>query len=226
MKFSGYKIAASFCREKRTGGGVVIFLQDHIESTEIQDIHDMSMEFGLEACAAYLNNEDILLVTMYWNGRDKKLPLELLNEMLKFINKKYCKSNVIIGGKRSPGARTPNTRLSTPRCKMQMSVLAFDKLKLAHFSFSHIRVSDFLAVKLASGSCNKSFARAARPKSKRIYSVSALAIHRRLHPGGYSKRSRYSRITSVAARPAVQVMKDCQIQFYQIRIEYFFPVLL
>lgn len=31
MNFAGYKIAASYCRKTRCGGGVCILLQDHLE---------------------------------------------------------------------------------------------------------------------------------------------------------------------------------------------------
>lgn len=98
LKFNGYKFAASFCRKNRVGGGVCILLQEDIESEEIQEIADMSIEYVIEACALILKKENIMIVTVYWNRRKEVIFYEQLDKILNFIREKYYKFTVIIGG--------------------------------------------------------------------------------------------------------------------------------
>lgn len=98
IHFSGYKFASSFCRTTRTGGGVCILLQEHIECINRNDISEMSKEYIIEICATELLKENLLIVTMYWNRREEEIFYQHLKEILKYINNKYYKLNVIIGG--------------------------------------------------------------------------------------------------------------------------------
>lgn len=98
LHFSGYKIAASYCRRTRGGGGVCILLQNHFEYKEICDISNMSVEYCIELCAIELPNENVLIVTIYWNRREEEVFTRKLKELMYYINNKYLKYNVILGG--------------------------------------------------------------------------------------------------------------------------------
>lgn len=98
MQFSGYKIAASFCRKHRTGGGVCILLKDKIQFVERCDITSMSLEYVLEVTAIELCSINIIIIVMYWNRREEELFFKQLRLILDYINNKYYKYNIIIGG--------------------------------------------------------------------------------------------------------------------------------
>lgn len=98
IQLSNYKLAASFCRKFRTGGGVCIFLQDNLEYIEKEEIAKMSIEYVMEVCAVELPKENILLLTIYWNRREEELFYKQIKLILKHINDKYSKYNIIIGG--------------------------------------------------------------------------------------------------------------------------------
>lgn len=98
INFPDFKIASSFCRKERIGGGVCIILKKEIESIDRPDITNMSMEYILEICAAELPKENILLINIYWNRREEELFFSQLEKILNYVNKKYHKNNVILGG--------------------------------------------------------------------------------------------------------------------------------
>lgn len=98
MQIAGYKIASSYSRSTRTGGGVCILLQEYIEYKEISAITDMSMEYILEVCACELPKENLLLITLYWNRREEDISFKQLKQILTYINNKYSTRNIIIGG--------------------------------------------------------------------------------------------------------------------------------
>lgn len=98
INFTGYKVAASYCRKTRGGGGICILLKENIDCIEKHDITRMSIEYILEMCAIELVNENILLITIYWNRREEDVFYNQLNKMLTHINLKYSKYNIIIGG--------------------------------------------------------------------------------------------------------------------------------
>lgn len=98
LHFSEYKIAASYCRRTRGGGGVSILLQDHIYFKEIYEIRDMSIEYCIEICAIELPKENILILIIYWNRREEDLFIRQLKQVMQYIIKKYKKFNVILGG--------------------------------------------------------------------------------------------------------------------------------
>lgn len=95
---SGYKIACSYSRSSRTGGGVCILLRDHIDHIELPHITNMSVEYVIEVCACELTLYNIILITMYWNRREEDIFIKQLKQILKYINNKHSKSHVIIGG--------------------------------------------------------------------------------------------------------------------------------
>lgn len=98
LKFSGYKFATSFSRQNRVGGGVCILLQDHIEYAELTEITNMSIEYVVEMCAVKLTNENLIIVSLYWNSREEDVFYDRLNKMLNFVNNKFPRFNVVIGG--------------------------------------------------------------------------------------------------------------------------------
>lgn len=57
----------------------------------------MSIEYVLELCATELPN-NLLIISMYWNGREEEVLYQQLNKILKYIMTKYSKLNIIIGG--------------------------------------------------------------------------------------------------------------------------------
>lgn len=98
VQLSGYKTAASYCRRSRIGGGVCIILKDSIECIECCDIRDMTIEYCIEVCACKLPKQNLLLITMYWNRREEVIFISQLIKIMQYINNKYQKFNVIIGG--------------------------------------------------------------------------------------------------------------------------------
>lgn len=98
IDFSGYKVAESFCRENRGGGGVCILLEEHKDNIERNDITEMSLEYILEVCAIEIPNENLLLVTMYWNRREENIFYNQLNQILAYINNNNAKLNTVIRG--------------------------------------------------------------------------------------------------------------------------------
>lgn len=98
INFNGYKIAASYCRENRGGGGVCILIEEQKNCIERCDITNLSLEYILEVCATEIPNENILLVAMYWNRREEVTFYSQLNHILTHITKKYSKYNIILGG--------------------------------------------------------------------------------------------------------------------------------
>lgn len=113
IDFTGYRIAASYCRSNRGGGGVCILLEEHKEYIEKSDITAMSLEYILEVCAIEISNEGLLLVTMYWNRREENLFYNQLNQILAYINNKYTKLNVVIGGDFNINILTKNSKVNT-----------------------------------------------------------------------------------------------------------------
>lgn len=97
IQFSGYNVAASYCRSTRGGGGVCILLQDHFEYIVRNDITNMSIDYVIELWAIELPKENILLLTIYWNRREEVTFYSQLNIILNNINTKYSKHNVVIG---------------------------------------------------------------------------------------------------------------------------------
>lgn len=112
INFDGYKFAASFCRQARTGGGVAILLQNHVEFIEKTDISDMSIEYVLEICATELPQENVILIVMYWNRREEDLFYKQLSNILQYINTKYHKYKIIIGGDLNVNVLINNTKTS------------------------------------------------------------------------------------------------------------------
>lgn len=98
INLTNYKIAASYCRNLRTGGGVCILLKNHIEYIERKEISEMSIEYVLEICAIELVKEDILLLNLYFNGKKEDQFYEQLGNILNYVTKKFTKYKIILGG--------------------------------------------------------------------------------------------------------------------------------
>lgn len=98
LQLTGFKTAASFSRRSRSGGGVCIMLKDDIECTECYDIRDLTIEYCIEVCACTLPKQNLLIIIMYWNRREEEIFLSQLKHIMKIINYKYKKFNVIVGG--------------------------------------------------------------------------------------------------------------------------------
>ena len=52
----------------------------------------------MELCAIELPRENLLIITIYWNRREEEVFYKQLKLILKYINNKYSKLNIIIGG--------------------------------------------------------------------------------------------------------------------------------
>lgn len=98
MQFNGYKIASSYCRKHRGGGGVCILLHDSIESIDRTDITDLSIEYVIEVCAIELPKHNILLLSVYWNRNEEDIFYSQLKLILNYVNCKYSKLNIVLGG--------------------------------------------------------------------------------------------------------------------------------
>jgi endonuclease/exonuclease/phosphatase family metal-dependent hydrolase len=113
IHFTKYKVASSFCRTTRGGGGVCILLRDHIHYVEIKYVTDLSIEYILEMCAISLPKEKILLISMYWNRREEYKFYNQLKKLLSYLNTKYPTYNVILGGDYNIDILKRNTKTNT-----------------------------------------------------------------------------------------------------------------
>lgn len=84
-----------FVENKNEGGGACILLQDHYESINSTDITDLPIEHVVEVCATELPDK-ILLISMYWNGRDNVFDKQE-KVIINHINNTYSKHNRILG---------------------------------------------------------------------------------------------------------------------------------
>lgn len=98
LQISGYRIASHFTRKNRVGGGVCILLQDDVEYEDVTSITDTSIEYNLELCAVKLTRQNVLLICAYWNGDDRDRFNSQLNILLNLLQKKYPKTDIVIGG--------------------------------------------------------------------------------------------------------------------------------
>lgn len=98
LNYSGYNLAASYCRTNYEGGGVCILLQDDLEYVERQDIMDLSVEYVIEVCAVEITRLNILLLAIYWNGRETEIFYNQLKLILNLMTNKYKKFKILIGG--------------------------------------------------------------------------------------------------------------------------------
>ncbi|KAI5637042.1 endonuclease-reverse transcriptase domain-containing protein [Phthorimaea operculella] len=98
INFSGYKVAASFCRINQAGGGVCILLNDNIDFRERSEFSSFSVQYCIEVCATELVKENTILIALYWNGKKQKTFFKQLELILNYIDLKYSKSNIIFGG--------------------------------------------------------------------------------------------------------------------------------
>lgn len=96
--FEGYNLVASFHRENHRGGGVCIILKDNIEYIEVKNIMNMSIEYIIEMCAVEILNYDILLIVIYWNGKETDIFYRQLKLTIEYIMKKYKNKKIIMGG--------------------------------------------------------------------------------------------------------------------------------
>lgn len=98
ISITGYKIASSYCRVNYAGGSVCILLPENTEFIERKDFEKFSVEYVIELCAVELYNENILLISVYWNGREKDIFNRQLKLLLTHINNNYRHCNVVLGG--------------------------------------------------------------------------------------------------------------------------------
>lgn len=98
IHLTNYQVAASYCRTSRTGGGVCILLKNNMEYLELKEISHMSIEYVVEICAVELINYNIILLTLYYNGKKEDLFYEKIKTILDYINKKFSKHKIILGG--------------------------------------------------------------------------------------------------------------------------------
>lgn len=58
----------------------------------------MSLEYILEMAAVELCKDNLLIIVMYWNRREEDVFFNQLQLILKYLNNKYNKYNIVIGG--------------------------------------------------------------------------------------------------------------------------------
>lgn len=98
INLNNYHIVSAYCRKKRCGGGVCIILKDGIEYIERTDIMDMTIEFLVELCAIELYKQNMILITLYWNGKQVDSFFNQLDIIMIHLKTKYANKKVIIGG--------------------------------------------------------------------------------------------------------------------------------
>lgn len=98
VHFNDYKISTFFCRKSRQGGGVCIINHKSCPFEEINEIKEMSIEYVIEVCAINVVNDNLIILTTYWNGRETDVFYKQLELILVFITTRYKKSKIIIGG--------------------------------------------------------------------------------------------------------------------------------
>lgn len=75
----------------------------------------MSIEYVIEVCAVELVKEKIILLTLYYNGKKEDLFYEKLEIILNYINNKFSKYKVIIGGDFNTDMLQKNTKNNTSK---------------------------------------------------------------------------------------------------------------
>lgn len=98
IQFHGYKLVASYNRRNHNGGGVCIILKDNVEHIERQDIERLTIEHVLEICAVEIVKFNIVLVTIYWNGKGADIFYSQIKTILEYIQKNFNKKKIIMGG--------------------------------------------------------------------------------------------------------------------------------
>ncbi|XP_063395759.1 uncharacterized protein LOC134680582 [Cydia fagiglandana] len=98
ISFKNHHLAASFFRAKHNGGGVSILLRDDVDYVERKEISDMSVEYVIEVCAIELLKFDIILILLYWNGRETDTFYNQLKIILEHLQNKCTNKKIIIGG--------------------------------------------------------------------------------------------------------------------------------
>jgi hypothetical protein len=100
LKVEGYTLASSFCRTNNEGGGVCILLKQEIDSTECKDIVNMSIENLFEVSAVEISSINLVLINLYWpnSTRQPDQFFNLLNNLMNYIQIKYNKKDIVIGG--------------------------------------------------------------------------------------------------------------------------------
>lgn len=96
INLNSYHIVSAYCRKKRCGGGVCIILKDGIEYIERTDIMDMTIEFLVELCAIELYKQNMILITLYWNGKQVDSFFNQLDIIMIHLKTKYANKKVII----------------------------------------------------------------------------------------------------------------------------------
>ena len=100
LHVDGFKLASCFCRSATEGGGVCILLKEEIDFNELQEISKMSVESIFEACAIEVPNLNLILIQIYWPN-SKRMPnifYNSLTKLLQYIQKKFKKRKVVLGG--------------------------------------------------------------------------------------------------------------------------------
>lgn len=91
INFSNYHIATSYCRTKHAGGGVCIVAHNNVEYKVKKEIKNMSIEYVVEMCAIDISEFNLLLITVYWNGRETDIFYSQITLLLNHLIKKYSK---------------------------------------------------------------------------------------------------------------------------------------
>lgn len=93
-------MASVFCRTHYEGGGTCIMLKNGLEYTKCFEIESLAIEYVIEICAIIIPSLDIILIVMYWPNSSREVDtfITQLERILKLVQTKFSKKNVIIGG--------------------------------------------------------------------------------------------------------------------------------
>ncbi|KAI5632658.1 reverse transcriptase (RNA-dependent DNA polymerase) domain-containing protein [Phthorimaea operculella] len=98
IHFENYKLASAFCRTNYACGGIAILLENHLNCVEKNDINLFTIEYVIEICAIEIPEENLLIITVYWNGLNEDCFDKQLKLLMCHLNNKYKKHKIIIGG--------------------------------------------------------------------------------------------------------------------------------
>lgn len=95
---NGYNLASWYCRRNYAGGGTCIFLKKELAFDERNDLVSLSIEYIIEVSAIIVTKLNLLLIVIYWNGRQPDIFYDQLLKLLKLLVTKYNSLKIVIGG--------------------------------------------------------------------------------------------------------------------------------
>lgn len=98
LNCNGYNLAAWYCRRDYAGGGTCILLKKELDFEERSDINNLTIEYTIEISAITIPKLNLILIVIYWNGRQADIFYNQLIKLLTLLVAKYKSMNIVIGG--------------------------------------------------------------------------------------------------------------------------------